>query len=35
MVPVQPMVKDHSGTDIYLQPMEDPMSEQVEARGRL
>jgi len=28
VVPLQPM-EDHGGTDIHLQPMEDPMLEQV------
>ena len=33
-VPLQPM-EVHSGADIHLQPMEDPMLEQVDAQRRL
>ena len=33
-VPLQPM-EVHSGADIHLQPVEDPMQEQVDARRTL
>ena len=33
-VPLQPM-EVHGGADLHLQPMEDPMPEQVDARRRL